>query len=204
MPIYYENKLNLYGYYLGLDTKAKSVVHSEGFISDSKNEKIVKSVASYIGLMESVFLAQEGSTKRYKQERKRIIPELYSYEYNEGDIEFEAFKSIQTGIHNYVVDANSLIGLDDYTLNGYDSYLPFRKFGTVPRIKDIINFADFRYLSEGIFYFAKVKKRSYYLFHVDELKKDLLKSRWKIGFMKRLCVVQLPYFSIYRKIHERK
>jgi len=41
------------------------------------------------------------------------------------------------------------------------------------------------------------KSLLHYCFHIRELKNDFLDSEWKIGFMKRLFVIPLPYYYIY-------
>ena len=59
-------------------------------------------------------------------------------------------------------------------------------------------FADFRFFDEGeMQYLASPKSVIYYATHAKELKKDFLLSRWKIGFMKRLFKIKLPYNEMY-------
>ena len=66
-------------------------------------------------------------------------------------------------------------------------------------------FADFRFFDEGeTLYLAKPKSVFYYIFHGGNLKRDFLSSRWKIGFMKRLFKISLPYEEMYRAMLKYK
>lgn len=51
---------------------------------------------------------------------------------------------------------------------------------------------------------AKPEKIRYYLFKFNDLKKDIKQSEWKIGFLKRLIKIKLPYFKIYDIIRKKK
>ena len=71
--------------------------------------------------------------------------------------------------------------------------------GLRPTRKDIDMFAHFRFFDEGdCTCLAKPKSLFYYILHVKNAKNDFLSCRWKIGFMKRLFIIPLPYARIYR------
>ena len=73
------------------------------------------------------------------------------------------------------------------------------KEGQNPSFETLKLFADFRFFDEGEYYnLAKPKSLLYYLFHPATFKIDFLKSRWKTGFLKRLLVLPLPYYQIYK------
>lgn len=85
-------------------------------------------------------------------------------------------------------------------MNGFNAFLPFKSFGTDPYLKDIDMFSKFRYLSEGISYFANAEAISFYVTNIKQLKSDVLKARWKIGIMKKIIRINLPYYKIYKWI----
>ena len=200
----YENiDLEMYGFYVGRLSGEKKVKHSESFIVDDYESDYAESVLSFIGLIESVFLADEGSTKTYEKSNNLIKPVLLDYEYSKNDIEYKGFEEIRTGILDYIKLVNKLEGIEDYTLDGYNSYLPFKIYGIDPYYYDVLKFSDFKYYSEEIVYFAKTKSLFYYIFHLKNLKIDLYKSRWKVGFMKALLKINLPYYKIYRKYRKK-
>lgn len=200
MPYYADNNLQIYGYYLGVVPTARKVSYAKGFISDSDNGTYVESVSSFIGLMESVFLAREGSTLRYIDTDNFIKPELLDYEYTISDLEYKAFQDIQSGAFEYFTDADEISKVADISLNGFNAFLPFKTFGTDPYLKDVKMFSKFRYLSEGITFFANTKPIIYYLTNFRAFKADILKARWKIGFMKKVMLMRLPYINIYKFI----
>lgn len=71
--------------------------------------------------------------------------------------------------------------------------------GLTPKLQDIRMFGDFRFFDEGeTQYLAKPKNIFFYMIHLKTLKTDFLSSRWKIGFMKRLFKINLPYESLYK------
>ena len=193
--------LNMYGFYVGKMHGEKKVDVSEGFIYDSNDSKYADSALSFIGLMESIFLAKEGSTKMYEKTSDNIVkPVQLDYEYNYTDIEYRAFSEIQEGIDSFISIAGELIDLDVFSLSGYDSYLPIKSFGTNPYLLDVKYFSKFRYFSEEIVYFSNAKSLLFYALHLKKLKIDFYKSRWKIGFMKEVFKLKLPYYTIYRKM----
>lgn len=199
MPIYKENELDVWGLYVGLADNGEKVKNAEGYIHDEECNT-ANSVAGFVGLMESIFLAQEGSTLRYHKKDNVILPELLNYEYTESDIEFHALKEIQEGAVDFVIDCNCLKKTVDMELDGYDAFLPLRSYGINPYIKDIKKFTKFKYLSETVTFFSNPKSLVHYLIHPIDFKRDLLKARWKVGFLKEVFLVKLPYYSIFCKL----
>ena len=47
---------------------------------------------------------------------------------------------------------------------------------------------------------AAPRKVGYYLTHANKAKQDLSAARWKIGFLKRLAPLPLPYDRLYAKM----
>ncbi len=190
----------IYGFYVGKQSGEKKVSNSMSYLREREQDEYVNSTISYIGLIESVFLSNEGSTISYSKSGGKIVPNLLEYEYKNEDFEYNAFNSIRNGIFEFIDIVNKLIYFKYYALSGYDAYLPIKMYGICPNKKDIEYFSNFRYLSEELVYFANAKNLLYYIFHVRDLKKDLLKARWKIGFMKKVFKINLPYYQIYKKM----
>lgn len=190
---------NLQGYYIGISPTAKKVSYAKGFIRDNPLKSNVTSISGFIGLIESLFLAPEGSTKNYKNDIQRILPVLLDYEYKTNEMEYKAFQEIQNGSLKFIEKVEKT-GLTCYSLDGYDAFVPLKRFGLNPDYYDICKFGDFRYLSESVTKFAAPKSIFHYMQNMKEFKKDLYESRWKIGFMKKLLKIPLPYNLIYRAL----
>ena len=58
-------------------------------------------------------------------------------------------------------------------------------------------FGDMEFRDGEILYLAKPKSILKYALKPKSLIKDFYNSRWKIGFMKRLLKVPLPYTKMY-------
>ena len=196
--------LELYGMYLGIQPNEKKVSNAESFIRENSTNQYVKSVKSFIGLMESVFLANEGSTLKYKINNGVVNPVLLPYEYSINDIENKGFEEIKKGVFNFVDVVERLEKFDNFNLEGFDSFAPLRIFGINPYLKDIGYFSKFRFYSEEIVYFSNPKTIIHYIFHLNELKNDFFYARWKIGFMKELFKISLPYYTIYQYYKNKK
>lgn len=52
----------------------------------------------------------------------------------------------------------------------------------------------------GVYPLAAPESAAHYLAHPRDVKRDLAEARWKIGFLKRLAPLPLPYGKIYLKL----
>lgn len=201
MPLKDEVGYELYGYYIGIQPNAQPLVNAKGFISDKVEDNTVESVLAFIGLIESCFLAQEGSTEKYYCDSNGVIkPKLLEYEYRKNDLEYSAILNLQSGILEFIKRFRLLKGIKTLCLSGYDSFLPAKTYGLEPYLYDIKKFSEFRYYSEGVSFLAKTNNILQYFLHPKMLKKDLLKSRWKIGFLKKIFIFNMPYYFLYKKL----
>ena len=202
LPLQKQLGFDLMGFYVGLNSKHKVVPHAEGFIKDKGSAEYCDSPLSFIGLIESVFLAREGSVTGYQLLTDRVYPVLQNYEYKNTDFEFISLCEIQNGINDFVERFKEIAFSYNIYLNGKDVYKNLYVYATRPFLHDVYKFANFRYLSEDVEYLAKTRPSFYYLFHFEEFKKDFVKSRWKIGFMKQILRINLPYYLFYKKLHQ--
>ena len=60
------------------------------------------------------------------------------------------------------------------------------------------------FISKKSYYLAKPKSIFYYIVKPRMLKTDFALSEWKIGFLKRLLKIKLPYFKIYKIYKKNK
>lgn len=214
------NKLNIpnniYGYYIGVaDYFTKNVKLSDmnmrGYLFDFKNSSNAKDLrSSFVGLFESLFLEQDGSVEKYKSINDKIYSQRYPYEYlsNKGKPSFElkSIEKVQKGALYFInlVKRDSILS----TLLNFkpqELYLPLYLTGTRPDKLDLKLFADFKFYDEGrADKLANPKSISKYIKNRSSLKRDFLNSRWKIGFMKKLFKLNLPYQRLYNVMHKFK
>ena len=191
-------KKDIIGLYFGVENKSdyKEVnsKNSKGYLFYKNDEKIedaeLKIYSSQI-LFEKIFAAQHASTKRYDSKEPYYI-------LNDDKILIDNnVNNMQLAAIDFVNDVKPYVDLfndvDDYEYvnilidNLISPNLQFANF-----FGEIIN--DNMYCRK----MAAPKHLVYYFFHPFKLKSDIKNSEWKIGFMKRLFKVKLPYYNIYK------
>lgn len=208
-----EIKCDIIGYYIGLTEKSKENLGqngymAKGYIFDQLNKNsCVDMERPFVGLFETLFLEQDGSVKRYVSYDNGISVERYLYEYRGiNGIEDEAVfvNEIQTGALQFIDEFKNSI---NRKFVGYSSKLMFSgiyQTGICPNMEDIKLFGKFRFFNNGSKVFlAKPQNFLHYIIKPKDLIKDLFDSQWKIGFLKGLLKIKLPYlkmFNILRKI----
>ncbi len=193
------------GFYIGVADyykRNKIVVPSldlNGYLFDfSHDVKAVDRRSPFVGLFETLFLEQAGSVKNYVEWNGVIKGNRLDYEYIQNGkqtYELKCVQKIQAGALDFV----RKFGNRNINLSAVELFKGMGKTGLKPTNEDLELFADFRFFDEGETQcLAKPKSKFWYIVHIKAFKKDFLLSRWKIGFMKRLLKIKLPYEKLYR------
>ena len=181
--------VDIFGYYFGLVPNCKICKkNSYGFLFDTnKNEMNYHKLHYFINNFEFLFLAQHGSVKRFINSDEKVV--LYEYEYNNRNEAVWA-KNIQDSAMEYIKNYyGDLISYEE-TVN------KFFKVFLFPRYKDANFFGNVQFKDDNFKYIAKPQKMYQYVINPKRLKKDFVDSAWRIGFMKKLFIIPLPYYSI--------
>ena len=183
----------------------------KGYLFDFMNDATaIDERSSFVGLFESLFLEQDGSVKNYKYGNNgKVVSNRYSYEYFvEGKPTFEylSIKKIQAGALEFIKDVKTDCILSDLLcFNSNELYSGIKDTGMQPSKRDLDLFADFHFYDEGRDdKLAAPANIVSYIINPKRLKHDFLVSRWKIGFMKRMFKVDLPYQKLYEYMHRFK
>lgn len=176
-----------------------------GYLFDFKhNENSIDTRSSFVGLFESLFLEQDGSVKRYIKKDGDIFVERYPYEYLKNgsySSDYIKIKSIQKGALDFIKAALNDSFLKTFNYTADDLFFGIMETGINPDQNDINLFSDMEFYDEGITTkLASPKRLIYYFTHMKQFKFDFLSCRWKIGFMKKLFKINLPYQKIYQKM----
>ena len=193
------------GYYIGVADYYKrnvEVIPSldlNGYLFDFLHDNnAIDKRSAFVGLFETLFLEQGGSVKNYKEENGYVTSNRLPYEYIQNGkptFEYQCVMDIQKGALDFI----KKIGNINIELSADTLFKGVAETGLRPKYRDIKMFADFRFFDEGeTQYLAKPKSILFYMFNLKALKIDFLSSRWKIGFMKRLFKLDLPYEKIYK------
>ena len=194
------DEIDIFGYYFGLVPNCKICKEkSYGFLFDTnKNEANYHKLHYFINNFEFLFLAQHGSVKKFTNLGKEVV--FYEYEYN----------NTNEAIWAKVIQDSAI----EYIKNHYRDLIPYEetvnKFFKVflfPKYKDAKFFGDVQFKDDNFKYIAKPQKIYKYVINPKNLKKDFIDSAWRIGFMKKMFIIPLPYCSInnlIRKIFSTK
>lgn len=173
-----------------------------GYLFDFKHDAKAKDIrSSYVGLFETLFLEQGGSVKRYLKTTNGIAVERYPYEYfrnGKPTEDFVKIKSLQQG----ALDSVSVLAKNNiikrFHFSADDLFCGIHKTGINPDKHDLDLFGNIEFYDEGITTkLAAPQKLRHYMRNIKALKIDFLLCRWKIGFMKKLFKIRLPYKAIY-------
>ncbi len=93
--------------------------------------------------------------------------------------------------------------LQALTIPPQTAIAPFLRLVGQPTAKEAALLGDLTVEDGGIYLLAAPRKVSYYLTHANQAKQDLSAARWKIGFLKRLAPLPLPYDRLYAKMKNK-
>ena len=191
------------GLYFGIDSSSKykeiNNNTSIGYLF-YKNKDYIDDIQfrvySFRDLFEKMFSSHHGTTIKYNDKDPYYV--LGKPNANDSTIEL-----IQRSAVDFIRDISKYI---DYISrdNSYEYINIFTNCFINPSCKFVTIFGNI--INDNMFNrkMASPKSILYYIFHLKSLKKDFGESGWKIGFMKRLLKIKLPYFSIYKKAYSHK
>lgn len=208
---------NIKGYYIGVaeyytrNLKVIPDLSLTGYLFDCMHQKNAYDIRrAFVGLFETLFLEQSGSVQNYLiLNDGTAVAKRYPYEYmdDEGRLSHECIcvGKIQQGAIDFINDVAQNKVLNNFIYTPKELFEGIRKTGLEPSKKDLKLFSEFKFYDEGeIQYLAVPKSVLHYLVHIKELKKDFLLSRWKIGFLKKLLKLNLPYEYLYKILLKSK
>lgn len=191
---------NVKGLYLGLHTLNGKNLKNNYFtyLFSGKEELYSKKVYACMSLCELVLSALHGSVVSYTDSKEKPYVLNTSANSNNAFIE-----QIQKGALDFckgVVKYKSII-----ENNGSKKFIDlFIKIGIDPTYKQAKNLGEIYTENIKIRKLAKPDRIIKYILKPNRLKDDLIDSEWKTGFMKRLFVVNLPYYKIYNFLRKNK
>ena len=195
----YAKDVSLIGYYI---TLSSDMIHNQemhGFLGDVDNNGTgCDRLRGYIGLIELLFSLDDGSTEKYVLEKNEVKVIKHKCEYKEDDNEIKYIKDIQRGALDFVRDFIKENGQKLVKVEFEDAFAFLDDFATNPSMDNVKMFDFFSFQNNGtITNLIECKPLFYYLLHPRRLKNDLYVSRWRIGFLKKLFRIKLPYKAIF-------
>lgn len=187
---YHNIPLNCNGYYLGIQAVVPLKGSTKGFLYDNSNLKLRKATLAFLGGYEKLFQSTEGSTCGYCERDGLIYPIFSTYEYEGQDKISQCIQDWQNAALDYVKES-----LESNLKADISMAKPLLHIGQYPSLKDVELFSFFCNNDGNKEYFVSQKSLLHY--HPRELFNDLYNSAWKVGFMKSVFKLPLPYYFIY-------
>ena len=170
--------------------------YTNAFLFDENSKRdIEEKVYTFRPLIEMLFASQHGTTLRYLNNKK--FYELGEPNNNESIV----LNEIQSSAKKFVYDFKK------YNFDLLDIEIIMDKFiniGINPNYSESVLFGNLLFDNYKSYYLAKPKSIFYYIVKPRMLKTDFALSEWKIGFLKRLLKIKLPYFKIYKIYKKNK
>lgn len=111
-------------------------------------------------------------------------------------------QKIQAGAKAFARDWQQSV-LREQTIPQSAAIGPFLRLVANPTKQEIDLLGGLEVEDGGVYPLALPKAWSTYLRHPQKLRKDLAQARWKIGFMKKLLPVPIPYGKIYQAMKKK-
>mgnify|MGYP001196723980 CR=1 FL=1 len=194
---------DIYGYYTGIASYYNRNIsvnykpNMKGYLFDFYNDQNAVDYRScFVGLYEMLFLERKGSVKNYsRNDNGKIVANRYSYEYEvNGKLtdEVKFITELQDGAIKFVQEHK------DHNIDPTSASKKLLKDGCYPTKECLTLFGNFKFFDEGVYSFlANPKKLPVYIYHPKLMKKDLLMSRWKTGFLRKLFKIPINYYHVY-------
>lgn len=192
----------LQGYYITLSSSMIKGLNMYGYLGNVTGDgEGCDLLRGYAGLIELMFLKTEGSVEKYMQTKDgRGVPKLYEYEYfRQGKYtdEVSAVLQIQNGALSFIKDCENS-ELKNMEFHPITAFQNLSQIANHPRLKDINLFKNFKFYNNGTStYLTGANSLAYNLTHLKKFKEDLYGSRWRIGFLKRVFKMPMPYHLIF-------
>lgn len=189
---YHNIEIAVVGLYVGIYSFCDIQGEKYGYLFNSGEDDYRKKVMCSHGILEKLFQSLEGSTSGYQLNEGKVVPVNLEYEYKDDKKVKECISCWQAGALETIGDLSQHETSAD--LKKYAERLI--DFGMKPTLNDIRVFS-FMYNFDGEKYYYTAQ-RNLLGYGIGKLKKDLLKSPWKTGFMKSVLKIPFPYYLLYK------
>lgn len=188
------------GYYLGVNPESNyfAKYKMRGFMFEpGKYEAFYKKEQFFENVLEVLFSAPHGSAVKYYYDGDEIKVQLEDSKYITTE-SFGNIKKIQDGAYEYCCDkvnGNNDIDEDTWEVSIHNIYRSL----TYPKKKILDSVGELCLDEEEPVKLINARTTRYYIIHPKQFIRDFIDSYWKVGFMKKVIKLNLPYASILAK-----
>jgi len=199
--------VNVTGYYLGIvpDSRYQKLYNMHGYLFEAnKNEYLFEKFKYLSSLLEIFFMAPHGSAKKYYLTNGIPQVELLEFEYAGSETKDNVDKiqnSALDFVKKYYILANQYVNNNEklYLNNMYSAFMR-------PSYKLAKQIGSLQMRDENWFFIASPSITIRTIIKPQRLLQEFSFSSWKMGYLKQLLIVPLPYDDIVillRKIYSR-
>lgn len=207
--------IGLTGYYVGVARNAPLIVsgkiRAKGYLHHLEvGAAIETEMAKFVPVFESGFLARHGSVRCFAIRDGRAVPVLYPYEYDgpgQCTEERDILQEYQFGALETVRTAAPFCKKCGFRLTPELAFAPMARMGTAPTLEEANLWGDFRVSDMVTTFVARPGSAREIVCDIPGFYRNFMLSGWKIGFLRRLLKLPLPYNRLYlwmqRAFHRR-
>lgn len=209
LPFVKENVSLLNGYYLGINnTSLGGLKNAFGYIYDNQNGLSNRYlIYGFSGPFELALTALHGTTSRYEKTENGIKPVLLQNEYINPDNsfmkEYSSTRSIQKGIMLFINDIKKIPSIANMKWSSKVAFRNCKLFGQSPLQKHINLYRDYVEY-DGATPYTLISNKYRHLRGNYSFQKGFWNSTWKIGYLKDLFKLPLPYYKLYTKLKQKE
>ena len=195
--------IDIYGYYMGVEPRKnyQKIQKMKGFIFETnKNYEYFLYEHNFNSIFEMLFLGQHGSVKRFNSKDINEV-EFYDYEY-ENSLEKNNIICLQEAAIDFVNNFYES-GLYEYLIDDLScSFLRLAEIFINPTKEIAEVFGNMKFFDDEDKFVAKPDKLIKYL-NIKKLINDYKHCTWRVGFLKRVFKLKLPYYKINMYIRHK-
>lgn len=183
----------VHGFYYGVEKETPNV---NGFLYKSKDQTEYKTaIDAGFGLIETFFLAREGSTLKYSEKG----PVLDKYEVSSEE-EIVKLKAIHRGGLEFVDKMVRLDACETVDTSPKDSFRYFEQLVYHPKRQDVCELGRLGFKDSENTTIILERGVMTYILSLKRLRQDYHMAPWKIGFLKKNLGRWIPWGEIYKKV----
>ena len=195
--------VNVVGYYVDISNDDSPInqdkIKARGYLDDKENFKgNYNNIQKFIPLFELMFLAPHGSTEKFEINENVVRPVLYPFEYEAYENDYNDIQNIQDGALSFINYLYEHKLFDLINISPDITLFYYKKMGMSPNLSEAEFWGNKVFFEYEPKYIAKPDSLFSYVLNIRKLKKDFANSHWKIGFLKRLFKLDLPYGRFFQ------
>ncbi len=183
------------GLYLGISMKSSN---AHGYIYSYKDMSQITYIRSSLGLIETLFSSNHGTLLKYEFGN----PILANFEYDspQHSSDYQIIKRIQSGALLFIKQFSQNVLSKYIEMDSCLAYTALKELCINPKKRELKTLGNLYFYDTSFIPLAKPSMEDYFSYH--KLKFSFSHSYWKIGYLKRLLKIPLPYLYLYSLLRE--